>query len=285
MPSVADLQLAASPLDDPLSYPGETLDANYLLLDPWLYDIAPRLGTGPGQWRIRVDGGPLAALAPNSVVQRGAALLDDALALVAAPALRARNPVMAFGSNCSPAQLLDKFAGLPRRHRVVPVMRGVVRGLAVSHSPHISPSGYLPYALVRSDPETELRIFLLWLDPEQLRVLNRTEPNYRLDIVDRFPIVVETGDTITSYHAYRGRWGALRAPGSDLSIAPSSQSEILGILRATGWFADLVGKGEPGQLVSRLAGDPLLRDRIRRELASRGQVNGDGLGAAADAGE
>jgi len=271
MPSVADLHLPASPLEDPLSYPGATLDANFLWLDPWLYDLSPVTGAGSGEWAIRVDGGPLTRSDPRR--------LDDALADVGAPGLLDRQPVMAFGSNCAPAQLLDKFASLGSRHQVVPVLRGVVSGLRLSHSPHVSPPGYVPYVLVRSAREVELRIFVLMLDPIQLLALNRTEPNYRLDIVDGFPITVETGDVIVRYHAYRGRWGALRLAGAVRPVGPHTQQQVFDMLCATDWFTDLTGAGDVGQLVSRLAGDPELRAAVRRELGDRGLVVSDGLDA------
>jgi len=284
MPSIADLRLAASPLADPLCYPGEAIDANYLLLDPWVYDIAPLSGAVPGQWEIRVDGGPLAAAKPESAPVPHPERLDHALALVGAPALRERRPVMAFGSNGAPTQLLDKFVGMNGRHRVVPVMRGVVQGLALSHSPHVSPPGYLPYVLVRSGPQTELRVFVLWLDSVQLRALNRTEPNYRLEIIQGYPIVVETGELIAEYHAYRGRWGALRWIGSVDCVSADRQDRLFQKLSGTGWFVDLVGSGEPAGLVSRLAGDPQLRAAVRLELARRGLVTSDGLGVGQDVG-
>jgi len=286
MPSVADLRLPASPLADPLSYPGHSIDGNYLWLDTWLYDLHLRddcVGaalddrTGPGRWSIGVDGGPLTS---DGTTAGTAAGLDDALAQLGASAPADRHPVLAFGSNGSPAQLQAKFASLDRAHRVVPVLRGTVDGLGLSHSPHVSPAGYVPWVLVRSDGSTDLRVFVLWLDEVQLEVLNRTEPNYTLSIVEGYPVTVESGVTVPRYRAYRGRWGALRWSSDTAPVTASTQPRILETLCAAGWFAALVGTGDPAAVVRRLGDDPDLRLTVRQELAARGFAVDDGLGAA-----
>lgn len=277
MPSVAGLRLGESPRQDPLSYPGRAMNTNYLWLDSWIYETFPLAGAlagvVPGEWGLRVDGGPLAAATPR--VER----LDDALAAIGAPALAARRPVIAFGSNAAPAQLIDKFSVLAARHRVVPVLRASIRGLSLSHSAHVSPPGYIPYVVVEGSAADILRADVLWLDQGQLRALNRTEPNYRLAALDRYPLAVDSGQVIASFLAYQGIWGALRwAP--DCTPAPAgSQHEVFDRLRGMDWFMALVGSGAPFELVSRLRTDAALRDAVRIELAHRGLVAGDGLGA------
>ena len=287
MPSVADLRLPASPLADPLSYPGHSIDGNYLWLDTWLYDL--HLGgdsvgaalddrTGPGRWRVGVDGGPLTSA--GTTAGTAGTGLDDALAQLGASAPADRHPVLAFGSNGSPAQLQAKFASLDRAHRVVPVLRGSIDGLALSHSPHVSPAGYVPWVLVRSDRSTALRVFVLWLDDVQLEVLNRTEPNYTLSVVEGYPVTVESGVTVPRYRAYRGNWGALRwNPGTE-PVAAATQRQVFEMLCRAPWFARLVGEGGPAAVVGRLCNDPELRRRVRDELAARGFAVDDGLGAA-----
>jgi hypothetical protein len=278
MPSVAGLRLGESPRQDPLSYPGRTVNANYLWLDGWIYDTFPVAGAGLPEWGLRVDGGPLAAATPR--VGR----LDDALAAIGAAAMAARRPVIAFGSNAAPAQLLDKFSVLPAQRRVVPVMRASITGLSLSHSAHVSPPGYIPYVLVERAALVDgaaavLMADLLWLDQGQLRVLNPTEPNYRLAALDRYPLAVDSGQVIASYLAYQGKWGALRWAPDATPAAAGSQLAVFDGLSGMNWFTTLVGSGAPSELVFRLRTDAALRDAVRIELARRGLVAGDGLGA------
>src|SRR5690349_16856734 len=141
MPSLLDLDLLPSPLVDPLSYPGATLRHGFLWLDSWVYRIKPGPDVGRPELRVEIDGGPLAA--------RGAAgPLDEALQAAGGTPMAGRQPVLAFGSNASPAQLSTKFAAMDREHRALPVLRGSVAGFALGHSAHISNPGYVPYVIV-----------------------------------------------------------------------------------------------------------------------------------------
>ena len=141
----------------------------------------------------------------------------------------------------------------------------------------------MPWVLVRSDGSTDLRVFVLWLDEVQLEVLNRTEPNYTLSIVEGYPVTVESGVTVPRYRAYRGKWGALRwNPGTE-PVAAATQQQVFEMLCGAPWFARLVGGGGgggPAAVVRRLCNDPELRRRVRDELAARGFAVDDGLDAA-----
>lgn len=85
--------------------------------------------------------------------------------------------MVAIGSNGAPDQLAWKFAG--DRPPVVPVTITNVRGIAPAHSPHVSRAGYVPYVPVADPIRYNTRpLPVLWLDDQQLRTLDVTEPNY-----------------------------------------------------------------------------------------------------------
>ena len=190
MPSWPDLHLARGPRADPLTYPGERRGGQ-LSLDGSLVLSVDSAGVGE-DWLVQLDGGPLGAAgatgadlttgsAPRSTRRASNEVwdLDDALLFAGAAPMVDRRPVIAFGSNAAPAQLRDKFQLLTPDERVVPVLRASVQGFVLGHSPHVSDPGYLPFVLV-GNGAAALDVSVLWLDPRQLGVLNRTEPNYEL---------------------------------------------------------------------------------------------------------
>jgi hypothetical protein len=270
MPSIADLALPPSPREDPLNYPGRTLDFSFLWLDCWVYRLGPKPGRRLGDWHTVIDGGPLAEL-PTAGLHR-------ALELVGVPALDVRYPVLAFGSNAAPAQLQDKFASIDARERVIPVTRGSVRGFGLSHSAHISNPGYVPYVVVDNGHAAALGVFVLWLDESQLHVMNQTEPNYRLYRApgDRYPLTLESGERIAAYSLYRGNWGALRWRGDTGPVVAGSQTQVYARLSHDHWFRELAGSDGAEAQQARLRADKALRDRVRDELAGRGLALPDG---------
>lgn len=271
MPSLPDLHLPPSPIVDPMSYPGVALRHSFMWLDSWVYRVQPEAGVHRSGWGVDVDGGPLAG--------KGAAVLGDALRWAGAPPMPERFPVLAFGSNASPAQLLTKFAAVSPACRAIPVLRGTVAGLALSHSPHISIPGYLPYVIVDGGPDAVLDAFVLWLDPDQRAALDRTEPNYRLVRMPapRYSLRLDAMDAIAEYSAYQGRWGALRWPGEAVPAPAGSQVEMFGRLGRQPWFAGLLGPGDAPSWMARLAADAVLRDDVRKGFLTNGMVVGDGL--------
>jgi hypothetical protein len=277
MPSLADLAVSVSPLADPLSYPGLAVDADYLWLGGWMYGMGSSPGLGLADWAVPLDGGPLATGATGSVLTLG-----GALARAGAAPIDARYPVVSFGSNSAPAQLRDKFAALDAASGVIPVTRGSVGGLSLGYSAHVSVPGYVPYVLVDNGSPSALPVFLLWLDSFQLAVMNGTEPNYRLVPVpaDRYPLTLDTGQLITGYSAYKGKWGALRIPGSGAAAVAGSQQEVFDRLNEASWFRALAGSGDVRAQISRLRADAGLRERVRTELAARGWVAPDGWAPA-----
>lgn len=250
--------LPPSPLADPARYPGERPAADYVLVGT---EIRPLRRAADG-WRV--DAAEAATDRPPDPGR-----LDD---LLGGP-LHARHPVVAFGSNAAPAQLVAKFGSAV----TIPVIRARLRGFALGHSPHVSIAGYLPWVLV-DRPEAVLDCAVLWLDRQQRARLDETEPNYDLVAGDpeRYPLRVPAMDASLGYSAYRGRWGALRWPDQNRPADAMTQADVFARLDMFGWFRHLLGAGGLAARQRRLAADAGLRDRVRTELSARGMAVSDG---------
>ncbi|NUS17920.1 MAG: hypothetical protein HOV70_02605 [Streptomyces sp.] len=84
-----------------------------------------------------------------------------------------RVPVLAVGSNASPAQLRHKMA----EHGIVspvPMVRTRVTGIDIGVSAHVSRLGYVSASPVEA-PGTVRELFVTWLDAEQLAVVDASE--------------------------------------------------------------------------------------------------------------
>jgi hypothetical protein len=127
----------------------------------------------------------------------------------------ARFPVVAIGSNASPAQLIAKFG--PDPTPALPVVAARVRGLARGFSAHVTRYGSVP-ATARAAPDLDavLDVHVTLLDAGQLATMGRTEPNHRLTLL-RHPdggwlLELETGERSARCLLYRSRHGVLDLP-------------------------------------------------------------------------
>ncbi|MBM6405625.1 hypothetical protein JQN72_15385 [Phycicoccus sp. CSK15P-2] len=190
----------------PLAYPGEPVAGPRLVLADCEHVVRPRLRLGASQspWCATCSG----AGRPGARRLLGAAL-DE---LGAAP-LAERTPVLAVGSNASADVVRHKLAsrGVPV---VVPVLTGVVRGLGVAHSAHVSRAGYVPAAPVHR-ARARTRVVLQLLDDDQLAAVDETEPTYeRVELTaTRYPVVLSGGLRPSRVHVYAGRFGVVHLPG------------------------------------------------------------------------
>lgn len=192
--SLTALGLAHDPISDPLSYPGAVPDESGVLASGRYLRLHPVEGRELGQWRVEAPDGPSA--------------LDDVLAASAAAPVERRHPVLAVGSNAAPAQLTRKF-GQRGLSTVVPMVLGRVHGISSGVSAHVNRHGYIPSAPIVTPGESH-EMFLLWLDDEQLAVLDATEPNYRRARLGRaFPVELPTGQRVRACDLYVSRWGCL----------------------------------------------------------------------------
>lgn len=266
--------LGAAPADDPISYPGAPPDGDVLLDGDQLHPLfltGHGLSAGPGAWALRYGhddagpGGDLGVLA----------LLDDYLAERGGAPIAGRTPVLAVGSNRSPAQLARKLHE-PARPALglVPITRARVRGLGTGHSAHIGRWGYIPTTPAGRPGWHDQ--WITWLDETQLEIVNATEINYRLSC-GPFPILLTADDSFelpARWVFYRSRWGALcLRPDAHGPSQPMTQIEAWRRLLGYPWFRDLAGVGRdtPASDVITLMRDrDDLRDATRDALASHG---------------
>jgi len=84
-----------------------------------------------------------------------------------------RIPVLAYGSNASPQQLVNKFPDIGDEEGI-PVLKTALTGFDVVYSARFSSYGAIPAMLVQS-PGTRLTTYVTWLTEEQLEVMHDTE--------------------------------------------------------------------------------------------------------------
>lgn len=185
-------------LDEPTLYPGPTPEHSYLLLGNELLRLVP--AAGPlGEWPL------------------GETRLDEMLLERGAAPAEGRTAVLAYGSNASPPQLVRKFAGLPES--AVPVVKACAFGLRLTFSAHINPLGYVPAAVMSADDGTSLKTWVTFLDEDQLRMLDATEPSYERVVIARSggrPVLeLESGEQLHASALYRTRWGVLNLEACD----------------------------------------------------------------------
>ncbi|MGD9485940.1 hypothetical protein WDH52_22295 [Streptomyces sp. TRM70308] len=211
---------------------------------------------------------------PGRAVGGPALLRGDELLPLTGVRTRGRVPVVAVGSNAAPAQLRYKLAsaGVSGTVPMVPVRVG---GLAVGHSGHVSVAGYVAYAPYAA-PGRHAEVVLLWLDAEQLAVVDASERrNYRRVRlpVGRFPVraagrAVEVGE---GAHVYAGVRGLL-AGADGRPRAAGSQPELLGdLLRHSAGLRALFGR-TPQEWVARVRADHRVCARGTAVLRAEGRV-------------
>ena len=241
--SLAALGLTRDPIGHPLAYPGRVPEGSGLLAG----DRFRVLHGADGEWRL------------------DDMTLDEALRRAGGPIRADRHPVVAVGSNGSPAQIHRKLSG--RADLLVPMTYATVRGLVPGVSAHVSRPGYVPAAPMLV-PGSVARLLVLWLDDAQLAVLDATEPNYR-----RLPLP----DTVTldggsPADLYAGRHGCLldrRGQPFTLGGQAALLSALLADLPELG---RLTGATGPEEFVARVRRDPDLRERVRRLWRREGRV-------------
>jgi hypothetical protein len=231
-------------------------------------ELQPRDDTPVGEWLL-----DLAAPVDKhtgdaaSGARRPRPPLDQYLQEAGCPPVTALTPVLAVGSNASPAQTRRKLAqaGLPT---LVPITAVTVRGLAVGVSAHVSRPGYLPATPV-PDPDAVSNLWVVWLNPAALAAIDATEPNYdRVRLSAQRPVQLVTGQPVPACWVYRSRHGYLVNQAGEprhLTDQPTLISALLADLPA---LAELAGS-TPQQWIERTR-DAATRDTIRAAFVSAG---------------
>jgi hypothetical protein len=180
-----------------------------------------------------------------------------------------RTPVLAVGSNASPAQLQRKLINAGLR-ALVPVTAVSVRGLAVGVSAHVSRPGYLPATPIPSaDAVSDL--WILWLDEAELAAVDATEPNYdRVPLPDRYPVRLPTGQPVTRSSVYLSRHGYLLNEAGEPRRLTDQPTLISGLPAEIPALALLVGTS-PQEWIEHTR-DAAVRDAVREVFGSMGLV-------------
>jgi hypothetical protein len=265
MPSLHDLDLSADALSDPSCYPGKPCPNSALLVDDKLLWLTARLGRRLGQWRVAV--GSLGLPGFEDLAHKEVALSIALLALNQA-AVNNRYPVVAIGSNASPAQIRRKFSN-EGVSRVVPMTYSVLDGVSVGHSAHISKAGYIAMTPRVATSAMATPVCVLWLDDAQLRALDRTEPNYDRALLrgEDHRLVLESKEQLSHFTIYASKWGVLSGPDGQL-YPPSSQDQLIRLLLSRSMDLQALLGENPSQFHEKAASDEDTRLQAR-ELFSR----------------
>ncbi len=119
-----------------------------------------------------------------------------------------RYPILAYGSNAVPGQLISKFG----ESSVVPVIYGYADDMDIIYN-LISDQGYAYAELLLNQKGVSGSVAVTFLDCEQLEKMNASEPNYRLAFMP-FNLRLESGDVLKGgengpglfYAGFRNIW-------------------------------------------------------------------------------
>jgi hypothetical protein len=250
------------PLAAPLTYPGTPpWRPAIVVTDTAVLVLEPRGDASPGEWLLHAD----AETDERTVTGPRGMPLDDYLRDTDSLPMTSLTPVLAVGSNASPAQLRRKLgnAGLPT---LVPVTGVTVRGLAVGVSAHVSRPGYLPATPVPG-VGVESSLWVLWLDDASLTCIDATEPNYqRVRLPARYPVRLTAGQAVPGCWVYRSRHGYLVNEAGEPRRLTDQPTLISALLAEIPALPALAGTS-PHEWVERTR-DATVRDAIREVFRS-----------------
>nr|WP_167308427.1 hypothetical protein [Streptomyces tendae] len=201
-----------------------------------------------------------------------------------------RVPVLAIGSNASPAQLRHKMAefGIDAP---IPMVRSRVTGLDIGVSAHVSRMGYVSASPVGA-PGTVRELFVLWLDAEQLAVIDASEGvpmaggNFDRVWLPAPDVRVEPGDgsVLRGAYAYVNRHGVLHDGTGAPRRHPGAQRPLITeLLHGSARLRALFG-ATPEEFCARARADRRLCDRGTRLFAEEERVTASGLERYVDSG-
>jgi hypothetical protein len=194
-----------------------------------------------------------------------------------------RVPVLAIGSNGSPGQLRHKMTefGIDSP---LPMVRARVTGLDIGVSAHVSRMGYVSASPVGA-PGVVRELFVLWLDAEQLAVIDASEgvpmasgnfdrawlpaPDVRVEPAD--------GTVLCGVYAYVNRHGVLGDGDGAPRRHPGDQRVLITeLLQGSARLRELFGT-TPEEFCARARADRGLCERGTRLFAGEGRVTASGL--------
>ncbi|MGW4546567.1 hypothetical protein ACWEN4_09325 [Streptomyces violaceorubidus] len=194
-----------------------------------------------------------------------------------------RVPVLAIGSNASPGQLRHKMAEFGVASPL-PMVRSRVTGLDIGVSAHVSRMGYVSASPVGA-PGTVRELFVLWLDAEQLAVIDASEGvpmaggNFDRVWLPAPDVRVEPGDgsVLRGAYAYVNRHGVLHNGTGAPRRHPGAQRPLITeLLHGSARLRELFG-ASPEEFCARARADRRLCDRGTRLFAEEKRVTASGL--------
>ncbi|MFF8319468.1 hypothetical protein ACF06V_20135 [Streptomyces bobili] len=187
-----------------------------------------------------------------------------------------RTPLLAVGSNACPGQLRHKMAefGLTSP---VPMVRTRVTGIDVGVSAHVSILGYVSASPVHA-PGVTRELFVIWLDAEQLALVDATEPNFdRVQLPEPSARVeLDDGGTLSGVFAYVNRHGVLHNGDGVPRSHPGQHALISELLTASTELRRMFGV-TPEEFCVRARADARLCARGTELFAKEEMVTRSGL--------
>ncbi|MEH0542132.1 hypothetical protein QA802_03265 [Streptomyces sp. B21-105] len=187
-----------------------------------------------------------------------------------------RTPVVAVGSNASPAQLRLKLAAFDVSP-AVPMTRARVTGVEVGVSAHISRAGYVSASPVHA-PAVTRELFVIWLDAGQLAVLDATEPNYDRVLLPApgFRVELENGEALLDAFAYVNHHGVLHDGSGVARSHPGQRALLTELLAGSAELRRLFG-ATPEEFCARARADAGRCEQGTRLFAQEKKVTASGL--------
>ncbi len=125
-----------------------------------------------------------------------------------------RSRLLVYGSNASPESLARKLALSADPVLVEPAW---LHDFDVVYSAHFSPYGAVPATLQRS-PGTTVRVAVIHLTDEQLRLVSMTEPNYELTSFGDAACELPDGAPVSELSVYLSRHGCWLEEGAEVAL-------------------------------------------------------------------
>ncbi|MFH0179718.1 hypothetical protein [Streptomyces cacaoi] len=187
-----------------------------------------------------------------------------------------RTPVVAVGSNASPAQLRHKMAELGVTSPI-PMVKARVTGIDIGVSAHVSRVGYVSASPVDA-PAVTRELFVIWLDPEQLALIDATEPNYDRVLLPApgFRVELENGEALLDAFAYVNHHGVLHDGDGVPRSHPGQRALITELLAQSPALRQLFG-ANPEEFCTRARADARLCEQGTRLFAEEKLVTASGL--------
>ncbi|WP_155059209.1 hypothetical protein [Streptomyces blattellae] len=193
-----------------------------------------------------------------------------------------RVPVLAVGSNASPAQLRHKMAEA-QIASTVPMVKARVTGVEVGVSAHVSRMGYVSASPFEA-PGRVRELFVTWLDAEQLAVVDASEGvplrdgNYGRAWLPATEVLVELtdGTALPGAYVYVNRRGVLHDGTGVPRTHPGQRPLLTELLTGSARLRELFGV-TPEDFCTRARADGRLCAAGTRLLGEEKLVTASGL--------